>query len=378
MRSFFGHFSRQLLALFTVRKLRLLLLIFVGSCVLAGEIYRERVVRNLPIAVVDLDHSRLSRTVRLYLEATPELAVQDHAPTSIEEAQAQLVDGTLAGLVVLPADLSVDLKRGRPAKVLIATDMSNILVGRTAYRAIAKVISTVAGGAELSYLQKTGVPSKRAMARVLPVVTDDRLTFNPAASYAVYMAPSATFFFLNLVLMVLMGFLFLPHTAAKSVPEFLARFLALWCAGMVAGLGLAYGLLPFVGLTNHSGPEVFTLALAAFCAVDLLLPVALQALLPSRALAFQTSLLLGVLSLMLSGATFPVDAVPKAFQVLSSLLPFTPFSRGLRLFFNQALTLPELTELFQQLGLQAALFGVVIAVGALARALAGALHRRTA
>jgi ABC-2 type transport system permease protein len=367
MRRFFGHFYRQLLALVKVGKLRLLLLIFVGSCVLTGEIYRQRVVRELPIAVVDFDQSRTSRTLRLDLEATPELQVIDEAPASVDEAEAMLVDGRISGVVVLPASLSVDLKHGREARVLIATDMSNILVGRTAWRAIAKVVTTVSAGVELSYLQKTGVPGKRAMARVLPIGTDEHLTFNPASSYSLYMSPSIAFFFLNLVLMVLMGFLFLPHTAAHGLSEFVARFLALWCAGMAAGVGLAYGLLPFDGLHNQSSFLVFFLALSAFVAVDLLLPVALQALLPSKALAFQVSLLLGVLSMMVSGSTFPVDAVPPVFQGLSALLPFTPFSRGLRLFFNQPLSLSELSETFAQLGQQALLFAVVIGLGAVAR-----------
>jgi len=378
MRRFTRHFLHQLLELVRVRKLQLLLVIFVGSCLLAGEIYRERVVRELPIAVVDLDNSRPSRTLRLFLEATPELKIVDEVPTTVDEAEALLVDGQLAGIVVLPADLSTALKHGRKARVLVGVDMSNVLVGRTSYRAIARVIGTVAGGVELSYLQKTGVPSRRAMAEVLPVGTDEHLSFNPSGSYSLYMAPSVTFFFLNLLVMVLVGQVFLPPSAARTPVEALGRLTAIWTAGMGAGLGLAYGLLPFFGLTNHSSLTLFVAALGLFLAVDLLLAVALQALLPSRALAFQLGLLLGVLSLMLSGATFPVDAFPGPFQVLSSLLPYTPFSRGLRLFFNQTLEASELTEMFAQLAQQAALFLGVTAVAWVARRSLSALTGRPA
>lgn len=383
MRAFARHYLQQLLQLVQTRKLRLLLFLFLGSCALTGEIYRERVVRDLPVAVVDFDGSRTSRTLRLFLEATPELRLVEGGPSSLAEAEAQLVDGRLAGLVVLPASLSTDLKHGRKARVLVAVDMSNILVGRTTYRAIAKVVSTVAAGAELSYLGKTGVPKQRALAAVFPVSTDERLSFNPAGSYALYMAPSIAFFFLNLLLMVLAGLPFLPPAPAPAQmplsPAGLAgRFAALWTAGMAAGLGLAYGLLPFDGLTNRSGAGLLALSLAAFIAADLLLALALQAVVPSKTLAFQASLLLGVLSLMLSGATFPVDAFPAPFQSLSSLLPFTAFSRGLRLFFNQPTSIAEMAPMFGQLAGQAALFAGAAAAAWAARQGFAALARRPA
>ena len=367
MHRFLRHFLHQLLELVRVRKLQLLLVIFVGSCLLAGEIYRERVVRELPVAVIDFDNSRTSRAVRLFLEATPELTVVEQTPTTVAEAEAMLVDGQLAGGVVLPADLSTSLKHGRKARALVGVDMSNVLVGRTSYRAIAKVLATVAGGVELSYLQKTGVPSRRAMAAVLPVVTDEHLSFNPTGSYSLYMAPSVTFFFLNLLVMVLVGQVFLPSSVVVTPIEALGRLAAIWTATMGAGLGLAYGLLPFFGLTSHSSLALFASALALFLLVDLLLAVALQAIVPSRVLAFQLGLLLGVLSLMLSGATFPVDAFPPAFQALSSALPFTAFSRGLRLFFNQTLSMAEMTEMYQQLSTQGAIFLGLMGFGWLGR-----------
>lgn len=378
MRAFIEHYLRQLRQLLETRKLRLLLLIFAGACALTGEIYREQVVRDLPIAVIDLDHSRTSRTARLFLDATPELRVVDPPPATAAEGEQRLVDGQLAGVVVLPADLSSDLKHGRKARVLVGVDMSNILVGRTSYRAIAKVITTVAAGAELSFLQKTGVPSRRALAQVLPVSTDERLAFNPAGSYALYMAPSVTFFFLNLLVTVLAGLAFLPPTAAKSPWELTARLAAVWTAGLIAGLALAYGLLPLDGVSNHSGAPLLVLSVAAFLAVDLLMVSALQALVPSPSLAFQVSILLGVLSLMLSGATFPVDAFAPAFQGLSSILPFTPFSRGLRIFFNHPTTVLEMSDAFLQLARQAALFAGAAAVGLAARRALTALARRPA
>jgi ABC-2 type transport system permease protein len=378
MRSFFRHFVAQLTALVATRKLRLLLAIFVGACVLTGEIYRERVLRELPIAVVDQDRSRLSRTIRLDLEATPELRVVPEVPRSVDEAHAMLVDGRIAGVVVLPATLSADLKHGRAAQVLLATDMSNLVVGRTAYRAIAKVLGTVSAGVELSYLQKTGVPSRQALARVVPVASDERLTFNPAGSYSTYMLPSTAFFFLNLVLTVLMGFLYLPPTAAGSAGERVARAAAFWFAGLLGGLGLAYGLLPLQGVVSHSGVLVLLATLAVYVVAALLLPAALQALLPSAGLAFQLSLLLGVLALMISGATFPVDALPEAFQRLSAALPFTPFSRALRLYFNQRLSLGEVSECLVQLLAQALAFAALIAAGRLARRYAPLAHRRAA
>lgn len=378
MRSFAAGFLGQLARLVRERKMRVFLALFLLACAACLATYHQKVVEDVPVAVLDLDNSRLSRTLRTYLESTPELALVD-APGSLDEARERLVQGSLAAVVLVPADFSSELKHGRRGQVLVGIDMSNILVGKTAYKALFRALNTVAGGVELVFLQKSGVPGDQAMARVLPVRVDETLAFNPTSSYAVYVTPPLLYFFLHIVVLILAGSVFLGADAPSDGPGLAGRYLAILLVGVGAGLLLTYGYLRVEDLLPQSGFAWVLACLAALCAVDLLMAGALFAVIPSPTLAFQASLLVGMLSLMLSGATFPVDAFPALFRRLAELVPFTPFVRLFRLFLTSPAGGAELGEPLRQLAKQGGLFAAIAAAGLLARAaVAGLAQRRSA
>src|SRR5512147_2127419 len=100
MTAFTHGFTAELRLLASERRYRVMLVLFLGAALLCAETYHQRVVRDLPVAVIDLDESRLSRLARLWLEATPELTTTAVTPGSIDEARADLVAGRIAGVVV--------------------------------------------------------------------------------------------------------------------------------------------------------------------------------------------------------------------------------------------------------------------------------------
>ncbi|HOU93445.1 MAG TPA: ABC transporter permease, partial [Polyangiaceae bacterium] len=131
MRNVLRGMSRQLRLLFTSRLGLGLLGLLVLMSVLSGGIYQRLVLRELPVAVVDLDGSRLSRLVTTSLDATPELALSSAAGASLDDVRGRLERGEISAWVLIPEGFSANLKRGQQTQLLLATDMSNILVGKT-------------------------------------------------------------------------------------------------------------------------------------------------------------------------------------------------------------------------------------------------------
>lgn len=367
MSSFLAGFGGQLSRLFRTRRLRVLLALFLGSSAATAAIYSRQVVLDLPVALLDLDHSRLSRTIRQTLESTPELRLVEEVPTSVEQAQEMMTTGRAVAVVLIPNGLQADLKRGRRGEIVTSIDMSNLLVGKTAWKALFKSLTMVSGGLEITWLRRLGDRSGPAKALVQPIGLDDTLAFNPATSYAVYVAPALVFFLLHILLIILAAAPYLPLDGARSRGEMLGRQAALLVVGVALGALLAYGLLPRFGVEPQSGPAVVLAVLGAFCLGELLMVAAFQAAIPSPTLAFQAALLVGMLSLMLSGVTFPIDAFPKLFHPISAALPFTAFARGFRLFLAEPLGLRELGHVFGQFGLQALSFLSIIVVGSAVR-----------
>ncbi len=85
--------------------------------------------RDLPIAVVDLDNSPLSRSLVRHYDLSPTLAVAERFD-DVAQAGAALRAGTVYALVVLPAGLEADTRRGRLPQVTAQVNNQFLLVGR--------------------------------------------------------------------------------------------------------------------------------------------------------------------------------------------------------------------------------------------------------
>jgi ABC-2 type transport system permease protein len=271
------------------------------------------------------------------------------------------------------------VKRGRRAQVLVAADLGNVLTGKTAQRAVARVLATVGAGVEMSVAEKLGIPPSAALARVLPITATDALPGNPGASYAPYAAPPFAFSFVQLLAFFLAWAVLWPAAPGRRAAETLGRFAACLLVAEASGLAVAYGVLSLDGLWPASSFPVVALLLLCLVAADLLFAAALSAVLGRGLLAFQVTVLLGMLSLMLSGLTWPWDAIPAPLQAVAAAIPFTPFGRALRLFFPTRTSLAELAGPLGWMGLQAAGSAAALLAAALpGRLLALARSRKLA
>jgi len=370
-------FREQLRAFARGRTPRLVLALFLGVSLLTSAAFRGGALRELPVAVVDLDGTGVSRSVHRFLDATPELRVVEDGPASLEEARAALVRGDLAAVVVLPDGLSAALKRGRRAEIVLAVDMGNLLAGKAASKAVQRVVATAAAGAQVTLLEKLGVPPGQALGRALPVTVTESLSRNPGSSVAVYLAPPYAWFFLH-VLVTLLAWATLWPARAATAGERGGRLAAAWAVAFAAGLATAYAVLPVAGITMPTSLPVLAVALGLFLLADVLLVRAASALSGSSLLGFQVTVLLAMLSLMLSGLTWPVDALPSPLRALAAAVPFTPFAAAMRGFQHEAASLADLARPLGALALQALAYAAVIAAAGAAPALRARLARRPA
>ena len=93
--------------------------------------------RDLPIAVIDLDNSPLSRSLVRHYDLSPSLAVTARFP-DVAQAGAALRAGTVYALVILPAGLETDARRGRLPQVTAQVNNQYLLVGRMINSALAQ------------------------------------------------------------------------------------------------------------------------------------------------------------------------------------------------------------------------------------------------
>ena len=378
LRAFARDARDQVVRVATTPRHLIMLVLLLGSSWITLDVYRDCVVKDLPVAVVDLDNSKISRTIREFLGAERDLSVDaGEGPASADEAQEALEQGRVKAVITIPEGLSRDVKRGRRAQVLLTVDGSNVLVGKNVFKAVSKAVGTVAAGAQLTLVSKLGERRERAMARVVPVAVAESLSFNPAVNYVTYVAPGLVFFFLHVYALLLASSVFLPGGPTRPAGR-AGALVTSFALTLGVGALLAWGFLPHVTVVPQSPPALVLAALAAFLAVDGLLAWAIAMAVPTPMAGLQLTVVVGMLSLMLSGITWPLDMFPPPLAAFARVIPFTPFARGFQVFLHHPVGFAEVSPMFRALGLQAGAFAAVALAGRGVRRAAGAVRGRAA
>ena len=112
------------------------LLIVIGAILIYATAYslayKNEVLRDIPVAVVDESRTPASRELIRMFDATPNLLIA-YKPTSLKEAQNLLYDRKINGIIVIPADYEKKLYRNEKINLSIYTDASYFLMYRQVF-----------------------------------------------------------------------------------------------------------------------------------------------------------------------------------------------------------------------------------------------------
>lgn len=307
-----------------------ILLILVGAPVLYGFFYpwpyAQQAVTRVPVAVVDLDHSSLSRQITRFAAANPRIAVRAVLGDE-EQARQALWRGEIEGYAVLPRELKRSVVRGTPAVVGVQANGAYALLNKAVLYGFAEAVGTVSAGVEIRKLQAQGQSAAQAMASRSPLNLQMVALFNPTEGYGDYVVPAVALLILQQTL--LMGAAMLAGGWAEAgrlragVAGWTGRVLALCCVGWMSGLfyfGWVFLLEDFPRGANPLGALWLLLAyIPAVC----LLGLALGRWFADRERALQVLLFSALPMAFLSGFSWPVEAMPEALQWLRWLAPST-------------------------------------------------------
>ena len=137
---------------------------------------------DLPVAVVDQDHSTLSRQIVRLIDATPEVAVTAEVPT-LAEGRQLLIDGRAYAVVLIPPNTDRDVMAGRQPEVAFFYNYQMLTPGSLAARAISGALQTVAAGISIEARVARGADVDSATAAVNPIPVRQSQLFNPSLDY---------------------------------------------------------------------------------------------------------------------------------------------------------------------------------------------------
>ncbi|MDX2194379.1 MAG: ABC transporter permease [Gemmatimonadales bacterium] len=286
-------------------------------------------VRHLPTVVLDEARSGESRALIAALFNTGNF---DHAGDVTDRAEIarRIGRGDARAAIVVPADYTRNLKRGRPALAQVIVDAADPLASSAAISA-----ATMAGNARaMELVRRRGAPG-------LPIEVRVRPWYNPTLRSSVYIVPGIIGVLLTMTMVII--------TAMAVVRERERGTLEQLVVTPISRLGIMLGkLVPFlgIGLVQISvilllGRVLFAIPIrgslvvlygvglffiAASLGVGLLVSTAVR----TQGQAMQLGFFYMLPNILLSGFMFPREAMPAPAQWLGALLPLTYFLEVLR------------------------------------------------
>ena len=348
-------------------------------------IYNNEVVRDVPVAVVDLSHSSTSRAFIRAVDATPDVRVAYHC-TSMAEARDLNRRQQVRGTLYFPPDFDTRLYRGEQSAVGVYADMSLMLT----YKAIYQSSQTVATelNSHIQLQQGGGFTQRDDEVAALPLAFDEVPIFNVTAGYGNAILPGVLMLILQQTL--LLGIGLAAGTARENnryqdlVPIsrhysgifriVLGKSSCYFMLYLVMGAYLAlvvprlFGFVSLVSWTTLAG------LLVPYILSCIFFGMMLSCLVRYRENVMLLVVFTSVPFLFLTGLSWPQSNIPGIWQGFAYLIPSTFGVRGFLRISSMGATLSDIRVEYQALWIQ--VFAYLVLTCAVYRYQINATRRR--
>lgn len=301
-------------------------------CLFFTTLMSSGLPKNLPAGVVDMDQSSTSRNIARNLDAFSQTGVIARY-SNVSDARIAVQEGKIYGFFFIPKGLSAEAQSQRQPKLSFYTNYSYLIAGSLLFRDMKMMGELTAGSATRSVLYARGATEDQAMSFLQPIVIDTHPLNNPWLNYSVYLSNTLIPGVLMLLIFMVTVFAIGVEIKEGTAKDWLHRsnhsiYIAL--AGKLLPhtvvffiMGIFYNvyLYGFLHFPCNSGilPMIFAtlcMILAAQCCGVLMIGT-----FPTLRLGLSFASLWGVISISISGFSFPVMAMHPVLQSLSNLFP---------------------------------------------------------
>lgn len=297
-------------------------------------IFSQGIARDLPIAVVDLEHSRLSRMLTRELNATPTLDVVNTS-LSITDAKTALINNELYAYLVIPKNFDRDILLANPPQVSTFYNSQYILVGKLINSAVLQAHATFnAQVGVISQLSKKNKTLESALANTVTVQTQITPLFNRNTNYAQFLVTAIVpalwqiFIVVTTILALTANHRIyglkrmVSDKPLLSVTRFFLFYLPFYLLLGFAFLSWFYIGLDFP-LEGSLLPLVYAQLLTAFACISVAALFFFLTLDPARAMSFAGAFTAPSFAFM--GITFPVSDMSSVASLWRNFLPISHY-----------------------------------------------------
>ena len=301
-------------------------------------VFSAGIARDLPIGVVDLQHSQLSRKMIQSLDASSTLSVDYHY-TSSTEAKNAMIEGDIYAYAVIPPQFDQDILLHRQPQLSVFFNSQYILVAKLINSAVAQSQGYLDAQLEtMGNLAKGNTTTLAAIGQAVPISTQITALFNRNTNYAQFLVTAIVPAIWQICVVVstililaahfrLYGngnnsFAFLGDRPFTRLSKILSQYIPVFMAQSALFLVWFYVVLdwPMEGsyLVMMLAQFVTTIACIIMGALFFFLSMD-----PARAMSFAGAFTAPSFAFM--GITFPVSDMNALAQAWRGLLPITHY-----------------------------------------------------
>lgn len=318
-------------------------------------------VRNVNVAVVDLDRSTASRRIASHIEASEFLTL---ALTTSEYLLAidALEQGEVDVIVQIPTDFERDMTVATPERISITANAVNATKGGMGMQYIVQTIAKTL----------TELRSEKNPAKLSELVTIEN-RYNPTLNYRHYMIPALMIMLFILICGFLPALSIVGEKESGTIEQInvtpisrfmfiLSKLVPYWIIGLfvltVAMLvaRLVYGLAPVGSIgAIYFGALLFILTISGFSLTIANFSETMQQ-------AMFVMFFFIMIFMLMSGLLTPVDSMPVWAQRFTLILPPRYFVEILRSVYLKGTTVIELWTNYAALGIFVIIFNTLAAL----------------
>lgn len=303
-----------------------LVLVFVPVffTILFSAIYSNVYVQELPIAILDLDHSSTSRTIIQNFEKSTGFRVAYYVNTQ-EELKKDLLSEEIETGLIIPEGFEKEIKKKLSPSVLMLMDGTNIVIANNAYSYASTILGTISAGIELQYLQGGGIVQAEAESNLKTLTFADRILFDPQLGYFTFTFAGFLAIFIQQTFLSVMGPEFVEakckreSTGNNNLVTKLLRYTGL---NVIGGLLCILAAHYFGHYPLHGNIYLILLLQIVFIAGLIPMLLLIASFLEDKATCAQFVMFMSIPTLLTSGYVWPVFNMPHGFlSVLKWIWP---------------------------------------------------------
>ena len=292
--------------------------------------------RNLPIAVLDLDNSDITRTITRAIDSTPSAKVR-YKVENYNQGYDLIKEGKVYAIIVYPKDFKKDLNRNNTPKIVYYYNNQMILIGSIITKDIQSTVMTLTKSVDAQIRMKKGLAKDPTLSKINLIRVDEKIKSNPYLNYSYFLSYAAVAHVFQIFAVLLavwtLGIEFKEGTTKEWLKEadnsiISAAFgkLSVYLIVLLIQMFIVYGGYVIIYGAPFEGNILFTIfSSGIFLLAYQLMGLAFVAVLSNLRFAMSVGAFYTSLGFSLAGMTFPNMGMPLFTRFYSSLLPVRPY-----------------------------------------------------